>query len=80
MVQCSTHNNNNNNNSNNNNNVYKHLSERCSQSRVFISQCHMNHIIQYEMCVLASMVHVAMKRITALYQIQTSDENTCIYI
>ena len=34
----------NNNNSNNNNKVYTPLTERCSQSRVFISQCHMNHI------------------------------------
>ena len=32
---------------NNNNRVYTPLSEKCSQSRVFISQCHMNHIIQY---------------------------------
>ena len=39
--------NNNNNNNNNNNRVYTPLSERCSQSRVFISQCHMNHIVQY---------------------------------
>ena len=38
---------NNNNNNNNNNRVYTPLSEKCSQSRVFISQCHMNHIIQY---------------------------------
>ena len=36
-----------NNNNNNNNRVYTPLSEKCSQSRVFISQCHMNHIIQY---------------------------------
>ena len=32
---------------NNNNRVYTPLSEKCSQSRVFISQCHMNHLIQY---------------------------------
>ena len=32
---------------NNNNRVYTPLSEKCSQSRVFISPCHMNHIIQY---------------------------------
>ena len=31
---------------NNNNRVYTPLSERCFQSRVFISLCHMNHIIQ----------------------------------
>ena len=36
----------------------------------------MNHI----QCVLASMVHVALRRITVQYQIQISDENTCIYI
>ena len=30
------------------------------------------------LCVLASMVHVALRRITAQYQIQISDENTCI--
>ena len=36
----------NNNNNNNNNRGYTPLSEKCSQSRVFISQCHMNHIIQ----------------------------------
>ena len=42
---------------NNNNRVYTPLSERCSQSRVFISQCHMNQTMP---CVLAtcSMVHV----------------------
>ena len=28
----------------NNNKVYTPLSERCSQSIMFISQCHMNHI------------------------------------
>ena len=38
---------NNNNNNNNNNKVYTPLSKKCSQSRVFISQCHMNHIVQY---------------------------------
>ena len=37
----------NNNNNNSNNRVYTPLSDKCSQSRVFISQCHMNHIIQY---------------------------------
>ena len=66
-------------NNNNNNRVYTPLSEKCSQSRVFISQCHMNHIIQYSLCVLTSMVHVALKQITAQYQIQISDENTCIH-
>ena len=32
---------------NNNNKVHTPLSERCSQSRVFISQWNMNHVIQY---------------------------------
>ena len=39
--------NNNNNNNNNNNKAYTPFSEKCSQLRVFISRCHMNHIIQY---------------------------------
>ena len=39
----------------------------------------MNHIIQYSLCVLTSMVHVALKQITAQYQIQINDENTCIH-
>ena len=30
-------------------------------------------------CILASMVHVALRQITAQYQIQISDENTCIH-
>ena len=34
-------------NNNNNNKVYTPLSEKCSQSRVFISQCHIIHIVQY---------------------------------
>ena len=29
--------------------------------------------------VLASMVHVALRQITAQYQMQISDENTCIH-
>ena len=67
-----------NNNNNNNNRVYIPLSEKCSQSRVFISQCHMNHmIIQYY--AYCHMVHVALRQITAQYQIQISDENTCIH-
>ena len=36
-----------NNNNNNNDKVYTPLSEKCSQSRVFISQCHIIHIVQY---------------------------------
>ena len=43
-------NNNNSNNNNINNRVYSPHSQRCSQTRVFISQCHMNHIIQYYAC------------------------------
>ena len=31
------------------------------------------------LCVLTSMVHVALSQITAQYQIQISDENTCIH-
>ena len=31
------------------------------------------------LCVLASMVHVALSQITAQYRIQISDENTCIH-
>ena len=38
----------------------------------------MNHIIQI-LCVLTSMVHVALRQITAQYQIQINDENTCIH-
>ena len=45
QANCDSYNNNNNNN--NNNRVYTPLSEKCSQSRVFISQRHKNHIIQY---------------------------------
>ena len=36
-----------NNNNNNNNKVYTPLSEKCTQSIVFISQCHIIHIVQY---------------------------------
>ena len=35
------------NNNNNNDKVDTPLSEKCSQSRVFISQCHIIHIVQY---------------------------------
>ena len=31
------------------------------------------------LCLLASKVHVALRRITAQYQIQISDGNTCIH-
>ena len=44
---------------------------------VYITAPHESH--NTILCVLASMVHVAMKQITALYQIETSDENTCIH-
>ena len=66
-----------NNNNNNNDKVYTPLSEKCSQSRVFISQCHIIHIVQYY--VLASMVYVALRQITVQYQMQLSDENTSIH-
>ena len=56
----------------NNNKVYTSLSERCSQSTVFISQCHSESHRQY-----CAMAHVAL-RFMATIQIQTSDENTCI--
>ena len=49
LSSYNNNNNSNNNNNNDNNRVYTPLSERCSQSRVFISQCHMNHIIQYRL-------------------------------
>ena len=40
----------------------------------------MNHIIQYYATRISySVVHVALRRITAQYQIQISDENTCIH-
>ena len=31
------------------------------------------------LCVLTIMVHVALRKITTQYQIQISDENTCIH-
>ena len=45
---------------------------------VYITVPHESH--NTILCVLACMVHVALRRITAQYQIQISDENTCIYI
>ena len=44
---------------------------------VYITAPHESH--NTILCVLASMVHVALRRITAQYQIQISDENTCIH-
>ena len=45
---------------------------------VYITVSHESH--NTILCVLASiMVHVALRRITAQYQIQISDENTCIH-
>ena len=44
---------------------------------VYITVPHESHITI--LCVLASMVHVALRQITAQYQIQISDENTCIH-
>ena len=43
---------------------------------VYITVPHESHNTM--LCVLTSMVHVAM-RVTAKYQIQISDENTCIH-
>ena len=65
---------------NNNNRVYTPLSEKCSQSRVFT----MYITVPYNshstiLCVLPNMVHVALRQITAQYQIQISDENRCIH-
>ena len=44
---------------------------------VYITVPHESH--NTILCVLASMVHVALRRITAQYQIQISEENTCIH-
>ena len=43
---------------------------------VYITVPHESH--NTILCVLTSMVHVALSQITAQYQIQISDENTCI--
>ena len=43
---------------------------------VYITVPHESH--NTILCVLTSMVHVALRQITAQYQIQ-SDENTCIH-
>ena len=44
---------------------------------VYITVPHESH--NTILCVLTSMVHVALRQITAQYQIQISDENTCIH-
>ena len=43
---------------------------------VYITVPHESH--NTILCVLTSMVHVALRQITAQYHIQISDENTCI--
>ena len=44
---------------------------------VYITVPHNSH--STILCVLTSMVHVALRQITAQYQMQISDENTCIH-
>ena len=44
---------------------------------VYITVPHESH--NTILCVLTSMVHVALTQITAQYQIQISDENACIH-
>ena len=44
---------------------------------VYITVPHESHNTM--LCVLTSMVHVALRQITAQYQIQISDENTYIH-
>ena len=44
---------------------------------VYITMPHESH--STILCVLTSMVHVALSQITAQYQIQISDENTSIH-
>ena len=46
-----------------------------SSKSVYITVPHESHNIL--LCVLTSMVHVSLRQITAQYQIQISDENTC---
>ena len=45
---------------------------------VYITVPHESH--NTILCVLTSMVHVALSQITAQYKIQISNENTCIHI
>ena len=44
---------------------------------VYITVPHESHNII--LCVLTSMVHVALRQITVQYQMQISDGNTCIH-
>ena len=44
---------------------------------VYLTMPHESH--NTILCVLTSMVHVALSQITAQYQIQISDGNTCIH-
>ena len=44
---------------------------------VYITVPHESH--NTILCVLTCMVHVALRQITAQYQIQICDENTCIH-
>ena len=48
---------------------------------VYITVPHESHNTTLHVCVLTRtcMVHVALRQITAQYQIQISDENTCIH-
>ena len=48
-----------------------------SSKSVYITVPHESHNIL--LCVLTSMVHVSLRQITAQYQIQISEENTCIH-
>ena len=48
-----------------------------SIKRVYITVPHELH--NTILCVLSSVVHVALRQITAQNQIQISDENTCIH-
>ena len=48
-----------------------------SGKSVYITVPHESHNIL--LCVLTSMVHVSLRQISAQYQIQISEENTCIH-
>ena len=48
-----------------------------SINSVYITVPHESH--NTILCVLTSMVHVSLGQITAQYQIQISEENTCIH-
>ena len=51
-----------------------------STKSVYITVPHESHNTILLLYVLTSMVHVAPRRITAQYQKQISDENTCTHI